>query len=362
MKSLVVTTAMSAVLLSTPAFAGDETDITQLMSGVQKALNSIAVNHNNTGIEQSGTNAANLISWDGASFDDLSQSATGATKQLAKNSASTTYGQWNDLTQGAVNLINSIDIGNASGVDVQTVMQNAIGTDQDAINVAQYGQWVDGVAQNALNAANLFTGNDVEDLIEQKFDASQLASNDISGADNNEWARDIESIATNVVNSISADDIEEAVQIAKGNQAASNYVNFGNGDTGFAPSTADLDNVIQTAMSAANMITIDDLDGSSSQTASLSQLSENVAAFTGAVSSPAHNAGRVSGLTQTATNAGNIMTANSLPSTSGVLEVNQVSSAMQTATNALAGQGALNNVTQAATNVANSVGMPAPSL
>lgn len=353
MKKLFVTTAMSMALASSPALASD-TDISQVMTGVQNAINDLSVTHNNNGTTQSSTNAANLIDWEAVSFDDLKQSANGV-DQTARNEVSSVFGMWTDLTQTSTNVLNSIDISDDGGVEVSTVEQTIRNdTAQSAVNKADYNQALnDFVDQDAINAGNLFNGRDINEEISQTFDASssQLASNVATGGGDGASVEGLAQAATNVVNSITADDTESdvlpATQAARGSQRATNGLDFGDGG---------LTDSEQTATNAANLITLDELRGTSLQTASLSQIANSTAKFVGAGNQ--WEDGNISDFSQSGTNAANILTANSLSSISGQLEVSQTSIATQSVNNTINGMGGTNTITQTAANVANSVSMP----
>ena len=357
MKKLFVTTAMSMALASSPALASD-TDISQVMTGVQNAINDLSVSHNNNVTTQSATNAANLIDWEGVSFDDLMQRANGV-DQTARNEVSNTFGMWTDLTQTSTNVLNNIDISDDGGVEVSTVDQTIRNdTAQSAVNKTDYNQALnDFVVQDATNAGNLFNGRDINEEISQTFDASssQVASNIATGGGDGASVEGLAQTATNVVNSITADDTESAVrpatQAARGSQRATNVLDFGDGG---------LTDSAQTAINGTNLITLDELRGTSLQTASLTQTANSTARFVGPGTGKDRKdlAGQISDFSQSGTNAANVLTANSLSSISGQLEVSQISTAAQSVNNTINGFGGTNTISQTAANVANSVSMP----
>ena len=133
-------------------------------------------------------------------------------------------------------------------------------------------------------------------------------------------------------------------------QAALNYVEFG---------MAGVTNATQTATNAVNLVTLDELRGTLSQEVTNgAQIAGNLVNYSGFIGDGGPNldsAGTVSGLTQTAVNAANLVTVATLPDIGGSLEVSQAYSGFQLSGNGLYDADTINNVTQAATNVANSI-------
>lgn len=354
-------------LASSSALASD-TDISQVMTGVQNAINDLSVTHNNNGTTQSATNAANLLDWEGDSFDDLKQSAKGV-DQTARNEVSSVWGMWTGLTQTSTNVLNSIDISDDGRVEVSTVDQSIRnGTAQVAVNKADYTQALnDPFVQGATNAGNLFNGRDINEDISQTFggDSSQVASNVATGGGDRASVEGLAQTATNVVNSITADDTETNVKPATqaallGSQKATNVLDFGGRDVkdddDKLVDDGGLAGSLQVATNAANLITLDELRGTSEQTASLSQTAKSTARFVGSGSQ--WTAGKISGFSQSGTNAANILSVSEISSLSNELEISQISSASQAVNNSISGMGGTNTITQTAANVANSVSMP----
>jgi hypothetical protein len=368
-----------AVILScgtSMAFAGSNTDVSQVLDGLQKALNSIDHYHNGNNISQSATNAGNLISETDVDLDDIHQFS--ATPQIAVNEVSTVFGGWSDITQEATNVVNSLDQGSGAHVDVSTVSQKVNhSADQFAINKIDYSQAIGGIGgantQTAVNAANLVTTGDINGNIDQAFGwrTLQLAVNSATGGGDASFVDDLAQEATNVANSITANNVNDGWgwwpdvdQTALGAQVALNTIEFGagaGGGSGSITDTSDLSTVALNASSqagtnVANLVTLSDLNGTSSQYASVYQKVSDVADYTGP--NGGYQLGEVSGFSQTGMNAANLLTAASLPSFSHDLEVSQISDSYQKVSNSLSTVGGLGNITQSATNVANSLSLP----
>jgi phosphoribosylcarboxyaminoimidazole (NCAIR) mutase len=71
--------------------------------------------------------------------------------------------------------------------------------------------------------------------------------------------------------------------------------------------------------------------------------------------------GDIVNLDQSAVNAVNVISANELPDILGATDISQTASGFQLSTNIAATTASVSGVTQAATNVANSIGMPSDS-
>ena len=269
-------------------------------------------------------------------------------------------------TQEATNVANSVSAAGA-GLEIETLDQSVSDATQIAANNIGAspvgGDEVTGVAnvnQTAVNAANLATLQDVNVSLDQSVTGlGQLAINTVVDVDASTGGiSDLTQAATNVANSATLDDVEASATLTQtadmsgflNGQAALNYVEFGmNGVT-----TAK-----QTATNAVNLVTLNELRGTLSQEViNGAQIAGNLVNYSGFIGDVVPNldsAGTVSGLTQTAVNAANLVTVATLPDLGGSLEVSQAYSGFQLSGNGLYDADTINNVTQAATNVANSI-------
>ena len=269
-------------------------------------------------------------------------------------------------TQEATNVANSVSAAGA-GLEIETLDQSVSDATQIAANNIGAspvgGDEVTGVAnvnQTAVNAANLATLQDVNVSLDQSVTGlGQLAINTVVDVDASTGGiSDLTQAATNVANSATLDDVEASATLTQtadmsgflNGQAALNYVEFGmNGVT-----TAK-----QTATNAVNLVTLNELRGTLSQEViNGAQIAGNLVNYSGFIGDVVPNldsAGTVSGLTQTAVNAANLVTVATLPDIGGSLEVSQAYSGFQLSGNGLYDADTINNVTQAATNVANSI-------
>ncbi|SEL10819.1 beta strand repeat-containing protein [Jannaschia helgolandensis] len=274
-------------------------------------------------------------------------------------------------TQEATNVANSVSAA-GDGLEIETLDQEVIDATQIAANNIGAspigGDEVTGVAnvnQTAVNAANLATLQDVNVSLDQSVSGlGQLAINTVVDVDASKGGiSDLTQAATNVANSATLDDVEASATLTQtadmtgflNGQAALNYVEFGK----FGVTTA-----AQTATNAVNLATLDALRGTLSQEViNGAQIAGNLVNYSGSTGSAPFfdSAGTVSGLTQTAVNAANLVTVKTLPDLGG-LEVSQSYSGFQLAGNGLYDADTINNVTQAATNVANSISNPPPSV
>ena len=313
---------------------------------------------------QAAVNAANLATLMTVEGDiDQSFFAAG---QTAMNDALLVIGSVSASDQEATNVANSVSAAGA-GLEIETLDQSvSFATQVAANNIGAspiQGVEVTGVAnvnQTAVNAANLATLQDVNVSLDQSVTGlGQLAINTVVDVDASTGGiSDLTQAATNVANSATLDDVEASATLTQtadmsgflNGQAALNYVEFGmNGVT----------NATQTATNAVNLVTLDELRGTLSQEVTNgAQIAGNLVNYSGFIGDGGPNldsAGTVSGLTQTAVNAANLVTVATLPDIGGTLEVSQAYSGFQLSGNGLYDADTINNVTQAATNVANSI-------
>ena len=313
---------------------------------------------------QEAVNAANLATLMTVEGDiDQSFFAAG---QTAMNDALLVIGSVSASDQEATNVANSVSAAGA-GLEIETLDQSVSFATQVAANnigASPIGGFeVTGVAnvnQTAVNAANLATLQDVNVSLDQSVsNLGQLAINTVVDVDASTGGiSDLTQAATNVANSATLDDVEASATLTQtadmsgflNGQAALNYVEFG---------MAGVTNATQTATNAVNLATLDDLRGTLSQEViNGAQIAGNLVNYSGFIGDGGPNldsAGTVSGLTQTAVNAANLVTVATLPDIGGSLEVSQAYSGFQLSGNGLYDADTINNVTQAATNVANSI-------
>ena len=313
---------------------------------------------------QAAVNAANLATLMTVEGDiDQSFFAAG---QTAMNDALLVIGSVSASDQEATNVANSVSAAGA-GLEIETLDQSvSFATQVAANNIGAspiQGFEVTGVAnvnQTAVNAANLATLQDVNVSLDQSVsDLGQLAINTVVDVDASTGGiSDLTQAATNVANSATLDDVEASATLTQtadmsgflNGQAALNYVEFG---------MAGVTNATQTATNAVNLVTLDELRGTLSQEViNGAQIAGNLVNYSGFIGDGGPNldsAGTVSGLTQTAVNAANLVTVATLPDIGGSLEVSQAYSGFQLSGNGLYDADTINNVTQAATNVANSI-------
>lgn len=337
---------------------------------------------------QTAVNAANLISISG-NGDNLVQHSLWST-QLAYNMVTGPQGYptnprygdaIEDLQQTATNVTNSISVDGDDSV-IDKIHQGSIGLVQSAGNLIDMGDSMEDVTQEATNAANiaqfdeLIRGHHHVGAYQYWAGGRQSALNIVAFGLGDAGVQDLTQSATNVINSLSGNVINtpsggshhathtavvQEVDMRRGGQLAGNFVSFGREDnTGIsfvdAPGLG-LNDVTQTATNAANMISVDDLGAVTVQRAYVMQVAGNVA-VPNLRSFRVGGSGDIVDLTQSATNAVNVISATDLPDISGPTDITQVSSGFQLATNIAATAGAVSGVTQAATNVANSISTP----
>ncbi|MEH6655106.1 hypothetical protein [Loktanella salsilacus] len=425
MNKFLATTAIAS-LLAMPAMA-EQTDISQTVNALQEALNTIRIDDDATDVSQAAVNAANIISIDFESLDDVTQSSEDGMTQNAINDFDTRGNRRNNavltnIAQAGTNVLNSVDLtmDTGQGYDINhlsQVVDNASQTafndidirdgtstsvDQDATNVMNMAAMDDlqednvthdllqeiddssqfagnnldvdlgatDIAQDAVNVMNLAEIED--DLKGDSFqnifgDTSQVAENNAFDTNSRASITNLMQSAVNVANSLSVGENSPnsggsfyqagITQIYDGSdgsgQVASNFVKFAsNGLAGAAPALAGDPAIIdQSALNAINLATITNVGWTVSQDASdVNQSASNVATnFDFAYTAD------VSNFDQSATNVANILSAGSLPDLNGYTEVSQNFSGLQSATNSVFGADDLFGVSQAATNVANSV-------
>jgi len=418
-----LTTTAIPTLLAMPAMA-EQTDITQTVDALQKALNTIDISDDATNVSQAGINAANLISIDFGSLDDVRQFSEDGMIQKAINDFETQGTGGNpavlsNVAQSGTNVLNSIDltVDGAQGFDINRLLQeidNAdqlatndidilTGTsadiDQDATNVMNMAAMDDllenaggndlrqriddstqragnefdvdlgvtNIAQDSVNVMNLAEVED--DLVGDSFqwvqDSTQVASNEASDTASGAYINNLVQSAVNVANSLSVGvgtpnsggssvnaSIKQRYGYGSGStgQLAKNYVQFSSaGINDTATDIAGNSIIDQSALNAVNMATITNVGWTISQDAtSVDQVAKNLADSTGGL-------GDLTNFDQSATNVGNILSAGSLPDLVSLTEVTQRFDGSQLAMNGMFGADDLNTVSQAATNVINSV-------
>lgn len=229
------------------------------------------------------------------------------------------------------------------------------------------------VEQTAVNAANLV---DLEGTYTEEWDSqadgigtvaqdadylTQIAKNVLDGG----WGSghyNVAQSATNVVNSVTGDSAVNIYQYASAYQSASNFMSFGSGgydadaDVVF-DSEGEVEVATQSAVNAANLIDIGELNNEIVQMSYGSQVALNIA-----VDESYYGHNDVWDFAQTATNVANIATVGvfDLNKCACDWEVDQTAYADQWAKNKLYGNHKtdIHNVVQSATNVANSVSLP----
>ncbi|WP_394155134.1 hypothetical protein [Loktanella salsilacus] len=425
MNKFLATTAIAS-LLAMPAMA-EQTDISQTVNALQEALNTIRISDDATDVSQAAVNAANIISIDFGSLDDVTQSSEEGMTQNAINDFDTrgnrrNFAELNTVAQAGTNVLNSVDLtmdaGQGYDIDhLSQVVDNAnqtasndidirygtsTGIDQDATNVMNMAAMDDlqsdsmpddllqeiddstqfagndldvdlgitDVTQDAVNVMNLAEVEDdlKGDSLQYIFgDTSQIAANNAFDTDYRASITNLMQSAVNVANSLSVGENSpnsggsfygaEITQVYDGTdgsgQDASNYVRFASlGITGAAPAIAGDPAIIdQSALNAINLATVTNVGWTVSQDAfSVDQAASNLA-----TNSDFSYSADVSNFDQSATNVANILSAGALPDLTGMTDVSQSFDGTQIATNGTFGADDLSSVTQAATNVANSV-------
>lgn len=296
-------------------------DFRQTLDGFQDAINSIVDIDEAVGVVQKAVNAGNLITVvmeddDGNVTADLNLGLGSVVQdadlyQFASNTLDAgSFDDFSDITQSATNVANSV-----TGQTMRNVSQVA-GNSQEALNSATsgFGSSLYALEQAATNVANTITGTSVK-VIDQKSWTDQTAENFVLAA------------------SYDADQVD------------------------WEPTDPDVDvTFTQAAVNASNLVEIDRLElGGIDQAAWNSQSALNEAIFVG------HDAD-VYDFGQSATNVANNVTVGEIWSAGcgcyGLYEIDQVANVGQIAENLLETTGAVNNVIQSATNIANSISIP----
>jgi len=417
-----LTSTALATIFALPALA-EQTDISQTVNALQKALNTIDISDDATGVSQAGINAANIISIDFGSLDDVEQLSDGWMRQISINDFETQGTPTNnailsDVTQSGTNVLNSIDLTSDTGqsYDLNRLSQKIDDASQKAINDIDIrnGSSVD-IDQDATNVMNMAAMDDLRedargaDILQKVDDSSQVASNkfdidlgvkniaqdavnvmnlaeiedDLDGdsfqmvehstqsATNNafdtELGASIENLmqsAVNIANSLDVGgastngggsaqyaSIGQVYKGVHGGQLSSNFVAFSTGGvTGPVPDL-NSDYIDQSALNAINLATVTDVGWTISQSATRvdQQAMNNAQGIGSSINADITN------FDQSATNVGNILSAGALPDILGMTEVSQNFSGSQLAQNGMINADDLTSVTQAATNVINSV-------
>lgn len=417
-----LTSTALATILALPAMA-EQTDISQTVDALQQALNTIDISDDATNVSQAGINAANIISIDFGSLDDVDQFSENGMIQNAINDFETqgTVGNnaiLTDVSQSGTNVLNSIDltVDGGQGFDLNRLVQeidnadqtatndidilngSSIGIDQGATNVMNMAAMddlledsavndlqqqiddsnqvagnefdidlgVDDISQNAVNVMNLAEIED--DLKGDSFqyvqDSTQTATNDASDTTVGASINSLVQSAVNIANSLDVGgattdggslefaSIGQVYEGVSGGQLADNYVQFSTGGVTGPAVDGDGEIIIdQSALNAINLATVTNVGWTISQSAvDVDQQSLNLAQGIGVgVNADLTN------FDQSATNVGNILSAGALPDLVSMTEVTQTFAGDQLAQNGMFGADDLTSVTQAATNVINSV-------
>ena len=134
-----LTSTALATILALPAMA-EQTDISQTVDALQEALNTIDISDDATNVSQAGINAANIISIDFGSLDDVDQFSENGMIQDAINDFETqgTVGNnaiLTDVSQSGTNVLNSIylTVDGAQGFDLNRLVQEIDNADQTCL-------------------------------------------------------------------------------------------------------------------------------------------------------------------------------------------------------------------------------------
>tara|TARA_R110002124_G_scaffold2913_10_gene19871 strand:- start:3114 stop:5360 length:2247 start_codon:yes stop_codon:yes gene_type:complete len=296
---------------------------------------------------QNAVNAANLAT--AASVDDNVDQYAFDLDQDADNLAFAFFGNINLVDQAATNVVNSLDIDGTVGGDVDQTL---------GFSSQTAGNTLDGVfsisnsTQAAVNAANLATLMTVEGDIDQSFFAAgQTAMNDALLVIGSVSASDQE--ATNVANSVSA--AGAGLEIETLDQSVSFATQVAANNIGASPiqgvEVTGVANVNQTAVNAANLATLQDVNVSLDQSVTgLGQLAINTVVDVDA------STGGISDLTQAATNVANSATLDDVEASATLTQTADMSGFLngQAALNYVEfGMNGVTNATQTATNAVN---------
>ncbi|HEY8575554.1 MAG TPA: hypothetical protein VIL88_04355 [Devosia sp.] len=267
------------------------------------------------------------------------------------------------IVQEAVNAGNLISVGDAEDIEIDLANVEQYGDlYQFALNKLEGDDWSSDftdVTQSATNVVNSISGDGVLS-IEQTAKGAQDATNKILGSGNSTFI-DLEQAATNVVNTVTASTSKTIEQVAHTDQTAINVIVGGEGGYDNVGSDINWDEAdavsTQAAVNAANLVNIDTLTGAITQSASYNpQIAVNAAIFHG------YDAD-VFDFGQSATNVVNSVTVGDInPSINcncyDGWEINQEAFASQLSSNLLETMGSVTNSVQSATNVANSISIP----
>lgn len=246
MKKLLGTTAIGLALAVSPAMAGDQTDVNQVMNIVapQDADNE-AFGFNLLNVDQLASNLGNYVDNVG-NYDDIDQFI--GVPQSADNLMDIEGNSVDTSTQAASNSANVVDIIDGTTGDV-----------------------------NALTQTVNF-GGDIQSA------SNRLETNDEGGGQGNVVVDDFEQTASNTGNYANVDDVFEFATQAfanpDDNQVASNFIG---GDVGSNDPNVEsqLNNVEQSASNGANILLADDFrDGATGFLQSIGQTVDQTATNT----------------------------------------------------------------------------------
>lgn len=307
--------------------------------------------------------------------------------------------EFDDVEQSAANFANTIVADDFKGGTNDFLQDLADSTDQTATNAAHFELRAEAVDQSAVNSANSADVNGIDTTVEQSTGdrTDQVARNDLlrEDADNDGTGSVVASTqeATNIANVLTsqietgtdapdqdqnsnetpAPEVNRVDQYAGDTQRASNDVSFGDklgvdNGKGWKP------DVEQSASNVMNLAQVEafEADGNDLESGANGTLVNQLAAGAsadsiqvarntawheggGSLGEPVE-AGNVTDVEQSASNAANIAYVGSLPSYSGVQEFDQTASVPQLSTNSLTTPGSVTDVAQGASNVANVVG------
>lgn len=343
MRRMLLTSAAALALLAGPALAAGDTDINQSMGAVQDILNSVEVVHDTTTLTQQGTNLANVI--DAAALDDVNQIIDGIVEQGVTNAMVSDGGMLNVVDQSAINGANVL-----TADAISTANQLAqLGFVQEVANTLAVGHGLNASVDhdalqsgvNMANIASLGTGTDVYQYGWGDQDIVNAAL--YTGPGTAGTFQNLTQEATNLTNVLTGTAVDDIAQDAYTFQVIDNGIVFGQG----------LSETTQAGTNLANVVNLADTFDIVGQDALGTQTVTNNASYNG-VGAGAVN-GAIHGLGQRGVNGGNVLSAGTLPSISGVQEITQTGTMVQTVSNTLTGMGATSGLTQAGTNIQNVV-------
>ncbi|ODT70853.1 MAG: hypothetical protein ABS75_10550 [Pelagibacterium sp. SCN 63-23] len=243
------------------------------------------------------------------------------------------------------------------------IRQQLYGLQEAINNIVDIDDATD-IVQTAVNAGNL-VDLDVDSIVlgtvDQKANVGQYAHNLVDG-DMFSTFKNLEQAATNVVNSVTGSTAYNIKQSVTNSQVALNDMFGGKGGYDVDLEGELEDAMTQTAVNAANLIDIGTLKNEISQYSGNAQTAINTAAFEGFSYYWYNHAPDVWDLGQSATNVTNNVSVGEIDLRAACAcgyEIDQYANADQLAKNVLSTMGDVNNIIQQATNVANSVSLPA---